>query len=140
MDGDRAIPILDRQPLLPRTTPVQIVNHNKTYNDERALVPATTYLEELAYIPKEGLSKLGQGPMVTFQDGQYNMDLNTLLFIAGHGRGGMPPKKPQNPPQGPCYNYGSYDHWARECPPNNLGRHLLTKLLWLWLGIVLSVE
>ena len=44
------------------------------------------------------------------------MDLNTLLFIVGQGRGGIPPKKPQNAPQGPCYNYGSYDHWARECP------------------------
>ena len=41
-----------------------------------------------------------------------------LLFIAGQGRGGMqkPPKKPQNTPQGPCYNCGSYDHWARHCP------------------------
>ena len=28
----------------------------------------------------------------------------------------MPPKMPYNAPQGPCYNYGIYDHWARECP------------------------
>ena len=55
---------------------------------------------------------------MTFQDGQYNMDLNTLLFIVGQGRGGMlqTSKKPQNSPQCPCYNYGSYDHWARDCP------------------------
>ena len=45
------------------------------------------------------------------------MELSTLLFIAGQGRVGMqqPPKKPQNAPQGLCYNYGSYDHWARDC-------------------------
>ena len=52
---------------------------------------------------------------MTFQDGHYSMDLSTL-FIVGQGRGGMPPKKPQNAPQGPCYNCGSYDHWARKCP------------------------
>ena len=53
---------------------------------------------------------------MTFQDDQYSIDLSALLFIAGEGRGGMPPKKPQNAPQGPCYNYKIYDHWARECP------------------------
>ena len=96
---------------------MRIVNHHETYNEKRPLIPIMTYLEEPAYIPEEGLSKLDQGPMVaTFQAGQYNMDLNTLLFIERQGRGGMPPKKPQNAPQGPCYNCGSYDHWARECP------------------------
>ena len=62
--------------------------------------------------------------MVTVQDGQCSMDLGTLLFIAGQGRGGMqqPPKKPQNAPQGPSYNYGSYDHWARDCPSPRLFR------------------
>ena len=116
MDGDKAILILDRQPPLPKIVPVRVVNHNKTYNDERALVPIMTYLDEPAYIPEEGLSDLGQGPTMTFQDGQYSMDLCTLLFIARQGRGGLPPKKPQNAPQGPCYSCGSYDHWARECP------------------------
>ena len=52
MDEDKAIPILDRQPPLPKTTPVRIMNHDKTYNDEWALVPVTTYLEEIAYIPE----------------------------------------------------------------------------------------
>ena len=55
--------------------------------------------------------------MVNFQ-GQYNMDLNTLLFVAGQGRAGIPQvsKTPPNAPLGPCYNYGGVDHWARECP------------------------
>ena len=59
------------------------MNHDKAYNDERALILVMTYLEEPAYKPEKGLSNLGQGTMVTFQDGQYNMDLNTLLFIVG---------------------------------------------------------
>ena len=59
MDGDKAIPVLDRQPPLPKTTPVRIVNHDKTYNDERALVPTTSYLKEPTYIPEEGSLELG---------------------------------------------------------------------------------
>ena len=67
-----------------------MVNHDETCNEEKALVPITTYLEEPTYTPEEGSSKIGRGPTVTFQDGQYNMDLSTLLFIAGQGRGRMP--------------------------------------------------
>ena len=62
MDGDKAIPVLDRQPPRPKTVPMRIVNHDKTYNDKWALVPITTYLEEPAYIPEEGSSNLGRGP------------------------------------------------------------------------------
>ena len=49
MDGDKAILVLDRQPPLSKVAPVRKVNHNKTYNDERALVPVMTYLEEQPY-------------------------------------------------------------------------------------------
>ena len=78
-----AIPILDRQPPLPKTAPIVIVDHDKTYNNERAFVLVTSYLDEPSYIPKEELSNLGQGPTVTFQDGKYSMDLSRLLFIVG---------------------------------------------------------
>ena len=101
MDGDKAIPILDRQPPLPKIAPVQIVNQDKIYNDERALVPILSYKEEPTYILDEGLLDLGQGLMVIIQDGQYNLDLNTLLFIAIQGRGGIQQasKKLHNAPQ-----------------------------------------
>ena len=59
MDGDWAIPVLDRQPPLPKTTIICFVNQDKVYNDERDLVPVSPYLEEQAYILEEGLSNLG---------------------------------------------------------------------------------
>ena len=68
MDKDKAILVLDRQPQLPKTAPVRIVNHDKICNEKWALVPITTYLEEPTYIPEEGL-EIGKGPIVTFQDG-----------------------------------------------------------------------
>ena len=46
IDGDTTIPILDRQPPLPKIAPLQIVNHKKVYNDERALVPILPYKED----------------------------------------------------------------------------------------------
>ena len=39
MNGDKAIPMLDRQPPLPKTAPLQVVNQDKVYNNERTLVP-----------------------------------------------------------------------------------------------------
>ena len=56
MDGNWAIPIFDRQPPLPKIAPVRIVNHDKTYNDEREFVLVSSYIEGQAYIPEEGLS------------------------------------------------------------------------------------
>ena len=43
MDGDKAILVLDRQPLLWKTVPVQIVNQDEVYNKERALVPISPF-------------------------------------------------------------------------------------------------
>ena len=55
--------------------------------------------------------------MVNYQEGQYNMDLNTLMFIAGQARPQMlmAPKRPPNAPLGPCYNC-SGDHLIKDCP------------------------
>ena len=59
MDGDQAVLVLDVQPQLPKFAPVSIVNHDKTYIDEQALVIVTSYLEEPAYILEEGFLDLG---------------------------------------------------------------------------------
>ena len=100
MDGDKAFQVLNRQPPLAKFVLVQIINHDKAYNDGSALVLVSPYIEEQTYILEEGSLDLGQVPMVTFQDKQYNMDLNTLLFVAGQGRGEMPQasKKLKNAP------------------------------------------
>ena len=84
MDGYKAIPVLIRQPPLPKIALLQIINQDEIHNnDERAFVLVSSYVEEQAYNPKEGPLDLDQGPMVMFQGGQYNMDVNTLIFIVG---------------------------------------------------------
>ena len=42
-EGDRALPVLDRQPPLPNTAPVRIINREDGDNQERALVPVMPY-------------------------------------------------------------------------------------------------
>ena len=57
-------------------------------------------------------------PPVTFNEGQYNMDHNTLMFIAGQGRQQQPnayPKRAPNAPLGPCYNCAG-EHLIKDCP------------------------
>ena len=51
MDRDKAIPILERQPPLPKTTLVRIVNQDEVYNDERALALVLPYSEDQTFIP-----------------------------------------------------------------------------------------
>ena len=55
--------------------------------------------------------------LVNFQDGQYSMDLNTLLFIVGQAKARMPQasKRPPNAPLGPWHNCGG-DHLIKDCP------------------------
>ena len=60
MDGDKAILVLDRHPPLPKTAPIRMVNHDEQCNEEQALVPITTYLEEPTYKLEEGSSEIGR--------------------------------------------------------------------------------
>ena len=52
-EGERPSPVLERQPPLPKTTPVRLVEHDEEGGHERALVPVTSYGEEVSYEPSE---------------------------------------------------------------------------------------
>ena len=56
---------------------------------------------------------------MTFHEGQYNMDHNTLMFIAGQQRQQQHPnayaKRAPNAPLGPCYNCAG-EHLIKDCP------------------------
>ena len=56
-----------------------------------------------------------RNPQVRYHEGQFNMDLNTLLFIAGQNRMPMAPKRAPNLPLGPCFNC-SENHLIKDCP------------------------
>ena len=42
---ERPIPVLDRQPSLPKTAPTRIIGQDEDLNQERALVPVMPYGE-----------------------------------------------------------------------------------------------
>ena len=50
-EGERPSPVLERQPPLPKTTPARLVEHDDDGGHERALVPVTSYGEEMSYEP-----------------------------------------------------------------------------------------
>ena len=52
---------------------------------------------------KEGMD-WPRNPQVSYLDGQFNMDLNTLMFIAGQNRMPMAPKRAPNLPLASCFN------------------------------------
>ena len=45
-DGERPVPVLDRQPPLPKIAPMRIIRQDEDLNQERALVPIVPYGEE----------------------------------------------------------------------------------------------
>ena len=96
-------------------------------NTETALVPTVTYGKEADEICTEVVSTYvyAQEYSNVVPEGHYQMDHNTLWFIAnamgGQGRpmGPRPYKSAPNPgaqaPPGPCYRCHG-DHWVRDCP------------------------
>ena len=94
---------------------MRLVEHDDEGGQKRALVLATSYGEEVLYEPSEDKVDWPQTPHVSLPEGQFNMDLNTLMFIAGQTRMPTIPKKVSNLPLGPCYNC-SGDHLIRDCP------------------------
>ena len=74
--------MLERQPPLPRTTPVRLVAQEDNKEQERVLVLVMPYGEESGYsLNKEELKWMRSNPMNS-QEQQFNMDYNTLMFIA----------------------------------------------------------
>lgn len=108
-EGERPSPILERQSPLPKTTLVRLVEHDDEGGHERALVPVTSYGEEISYEPRDDKVDWSRTPHISLPEGQFNMDLNTLMFMAGQTRMPMVLKRATNLPLGPCYNC-SDDH------------------------------
>ena len=96
--------MLDRQLPLPMTTPVRIIGQEEDLNQEQALVPVMPYGEEDSCSQSEEGLDWPRNAQVSYHEGQFNMDLNTLMFIAGQNRMPMAPKRAPNLPLGPCFN------------------------------------
>ena len=111
---ERPIPVMDRQPQLPKIAPVRIIGQDEDLNQERALVPVMPYGEEGSCSQsKEGLD-WPRNTQVSYYEGQFNMDLNTLMFIVGQNRMHMAPNKAPNLLLGPCFNCLE-NHLIKDC-------------------------
>ena len=66
LEGDRALPVLDRQPPLPKTALVRIISHEDEANQERALVPNMPYSEEQSLMLGEEGSEYWKTPVVNY--------------------------------------------------------------------------
>ena len=80
--GERPLPVLDAQPPLPNAAPIRLVEHEDEDNQEQALVPVMPYVNETQYNQPKESQEWMRNPLVTFSEGQFSMDLNTLMFIA----------------------------------------------------------
>ena len=120
MGGDKAMPVLGQQPSLLGNAVVRLV-HTEEETNEQALVPTYPYYEESQ---QERLQDPYTSIPATASSSQemetsYQMDHNTLMFIA---QGGMGKPMPNQGPKlfkpvalGPCYGCGG-DHLFRGCP------------------------
>ena len=114
-EGERPILVLNRQPPLPEAAPLRILGHEEEINQEQAIVPVTPY-EDKAY-PSQVMEDpdWSRTPQFSYQDEPFNLDWNTLMFIAGQNRMPMAPNRAPNAPLGPCYDCGG-DHLVKNCP------------------------
>lgn len=81
---------------------MRLVEHKDDGGQECALVPVTPYVEEMSYEPSDERLDWSQNSHVSLPKGQFNMDLNTLMFIVGQTRMPMALKRPSNMTLGPC--------------------------------------
>lgn len=117
--------MLGTQLPLPGVAPVRLLQSEELVQDG-SLVPVSTYYEEGSEVPLAAETPVTSSYeiMPVVPEGTYNMDHNTLWFIANgsadHGGPGPAPR-PYRPaqgagaPQGPCFKCGE-DHWIRDYP------------------------
>ena len=117
--GEKSMPVLGHQPPLPGNAAVRIVSPEEEGND-RAIVPVQPYSEESHDKTAYSQMQMVQDPTYAPEtEASYQMDHNTLMFIANQGMGRPMPNpnqrlfKPADP--GPCYGCGG-DHWYGDCP------------------------
>ena len=119
-----AQPVLGHQPPLPGAAIVRYIQTDEEHHDG-AMVPVNYYGEdENEQLSQQASDSIYPQETQTFvPEGKYQMDHNTLWFIAN---GMARPTGPQGPrpyksgpslaaPPGPCYNCGE-NHWIRDCP------------------------
>ena len=82
-EGERPVPVLDRKPPLPKTASVRIIGHKEDINQEQALVLVMTYGEESSCSQSTEELDSPRNAQVNYRKGQFNMNLNTLMFIVG---------------------------------------------------------
>ena len=115
---------LGHQPPLPGAAVVRYIQTEEEHHD-KTMVPVNYYGEEENEQPSQQAS-ISMNPYETqtiVLEGQYQMDHNTLWFIANGMARPIGPNEPRpyklGPslalPLGPCFNCGG-DHWVRDCP------------------------
>lgn len=129
-------PVLGKQPPLPRSTVVRYLQPEEESHDG-TMVPVNYYGEE----GQQASSSMNPlEAQAHIPEGQYQMDHNTLWFIANRmarptgPKGTRPYKSRPSPMLAPrqCFNCGG-DHWASDCPhprkekPQAMGLQPLTR-------------
>ena len=74
------MPVLDRQPPLPKTAPVRIISHEDETNQEHALVPVMPYSEEQSSMFGEEGLEYWKTPVVNYQEGQFTTGDTTNAY------------------------------------------------------------
>ena len=84
--SERPLLVLDAQPPLSNATLVRLIEHEDDDNQETNLVLVMPYVNKTHYGQQEESQEWMINPLVTFSEGQFSMDLNTLMFIANQAR------------------------------------------------------
>ena len=68
MEGDKAMPMLDRESPLPKMSPIKIVNEEDEYIKKRSLVPSLHYADNQMSLQSERAFDECIAPMVSIQE------------------------------------------------------------------------